>query len=143
MKDNAPFNILLADDNTDDWHLFEKALKKIPIATRLRTVRNGEELMDCLLKNSMDLPDVLFLDLSMPRKTGYECLIEIKQNKKLEAIPVFVFTTSIPSDFGAEMQLSSTLIKFGALDYVRKPADFELFKHAIHQALIRVIEKAA
>ncbi len=47
MKDNAPFNILLADDNTDDWHLFEKALKKIPIATRLRTVRNGEEL--CLV----------------------------------------------------------------------------------------------
>ncbi|MBA2611170.1 MAG: response regulator, partial [Bacteroidetes bacterium] len=100
MKDNAPFNILLADDDTDDCFLFEKALKEIPIATHLTTVSNGEVLMDYLLKNPMNLPDVLFLDLSMPRKTGYECLIEIKENKKLEAIPIIVFTTSIPSNIG-------------------------------------------
>ncbi len=138
-----PFNILLADDDTDDRHLFEKALKKIPIATRLTTVNNGEELMDYLFKNSTNLPEVLFLDLSMPRKTGYECLIEIKENKKLEAIPVIVFTTSIPSDYGAEMQLSNTMMKFGAQDYVRKPIDFDQLKHVIHQALIRVIDKVA
>jgi len=145
MKDNAPFNILLADDDADDRLLFEKALKEIPIATpsRLITVSNGEELMDYLLKNTMDVPDVIFLDLSMPRKTGYECLIEIKENKKLEAIPIVVFTTSIPSNPGAEMKLSNTLVKFGAQDYVRKPVDFDQLKHAIHQALIRVIEKVA
>ena len=141
MKDKAPFNILLADYDTDDCHLFEKALKEIPIATHLTTVSNGEVLMDYLLKNSTDLPDVLFLDLSMPRKTGYECLIEIKENKKLEAIPLFVFTTSIPSNILAEVKLSNTLVKFGALDYVRKPADFAQLKHVIHQAIIRVIEK--
>jgi len=143
MKNNAPFNILLADDDADDRFLFEKALKEIPIATHLTTVSNGEELMDYLFKDSTDLPDVLFLDLSMPRKTGYECLIEIKANKKLEAIPIIVFTTSIPSNIGAEMKLSNTMVKFGAQDYVRKPIDFDQLKHAIHQALIRVIEKAA
>ncbi len=141
MKDNAPFNILLADDDTDDCFLFEKALKEIPIATHLTTVSNGEVLMDYLLKNPMNLPDVLFLDLSMPRKTGYECLIEIKENKKLEAIPIIVFTTSIPSNIGAEGGLSNTLVKLGAQDYVRKPIDFDQLKHAIHQAIIRVIEK--
>jgi len=134
---------LLADDDADDRFLFEKALKEIPIATHLTTVSNGEELMDYLFKDSTDLPDVLFLDLSMPRKTGYECLIEIKANKKLEAIPIIVFTTSIPSNIGAEMKLSNTMVKFGAQDYVRKPIDFDQLKHAIHQALIRVIEKAA
>ena len=139
MKDKPPFNILLADDDTDDCYLFEKALKEIPIATHLTSVSNGEELMDYLFKKSMNPPDVLFLDLSMPRKTGYECLIEIKENKKLEVIPIIVFTTSIPSNIGAEGKLSNTLIKFGALDYVRKPIDFDQFKHVIHQALIRVL----
>jgi len=143
MKDNAPFNIMLADDDADDRFLFKKALKEIPIATHLTTVSNGEELMDYFFKNSMDLPDVLFLDLSMPRKTGYECLIEIKEDKKLEAIPIIVFTTSISSIIGAEVKLSNSLVKFGALDYVRKPIDFDQLKHAIHQALILVIEKVA
>jgi len=143
MKDNAPFNILLADDDADDRFIFEKALKEIPIATHLTTFSNGEELMDYLFKNSTDLPDVLFLDLSMPRKTGYECLIEIKENKKLEVIPIIVFTTSIPSNIGAEVDLSNTMVKLGALDYVRKPIDFDQLKHVIHQAIIRVIEKAA
>lgn len=133
---------MLADDDADERFLFEKALKEIPIATRVAPVSNGQELMDYFFKNSMNPPDVLFLDLSMPRKTGYECLIEIKENKKLEAIPIIGFTTSIPSNIGAEMKLSNTLIKFGGLDYIRKPADFGQFTHVIHQALIRVIEKA-
>jgi len=143
MKNSVPFKILLADDDTDDCQLFEKALKEIPIATRLKTVSNGEYLMDYLLNNLTDLPDILFLDLSMPQKTGYECLIEIKENKNLEAIPIFIFTTSIPRDIVAEVKLSNTLMKFGALDYVRKPVDFEELKYAIHQALIKVIEKVA
>ena len=143
MKDNVPINILLTDDDADDRFLFEKAIKEIPIATHLITVNNGEELMGYLSKNSMNLPDVLFLDLSMPRKTGYECLIEIKEDKKLEAIPIIVFTTSISSIIGAEVKLSNSLVKFGALDYVRKPIDFDQLKHAIHQALILVIEKVA
>jgi len=134
---------MLADDDADDRFLFKKALKEIPITTHLTTVSNGEELMDYFFKNSMNLPDVLFLDLSMPRKTGFECLVEIKENKKLEAIPIIVFTTSISSIIGAEVKLSNSLVKFGALDYVRKPIDFDQLKHAIHQALILVIEKVA
>jgi len=141
MKETPPLKILLADDDTDDCFLFEKALREIPIATHLTTVSNGEELMDYLFKNPTNLPEVLFLDLSMPRKTGHECLNEIKENKKLEAIPIVVFTTSIPSSMGAEVKLSNTMVKLGAQDYVRKPIDFDQLKHLIHQALIRVIEK--
>ncbi len=143
MREGNPFNILLADDDVEDCQLFEQALKGIPIPNRLKIFSNGKELMNYLLKNSTDLPDVLFLDLSMPQKTGYECLIEIKENKKLENIPVFVFTTSIPSYIAGELELSNMLIKFGALDYIRKPADFEKLELSIHQAIIKVIEKIA
>lgn len=139
---NAPLNILLADDDRDDRDLFEKALKEIPIATHLRTVTNGEELMDYLTANSNHLPDVLFLDLSMPRKTGFECLVEIKEDEKLKDLPVVMFTTSFMRGNEFEPKLTNALSNMGAQDYVRKPSGFTELKHVLHQALIRVIEKA-
>src|SRR5471030_460081 len=104
MKSEPPFllNVLLADDDTDDCIFFEKALKEILIETHLSIVHDGEELMKYLLKNSEKLPDVLFLDISMPRKNGFECLTEIKENKKLKDIPVLMFTTSYPRDLNYE-----------------------------------------
>jgi CheY-like chemotaxis protein len=140
MKENTAFNILLAEDDTNDRELFTEALKQIPIATNLITVNNGVELMDVLLKNSMNLPDVLFLDISMPRKTGIECLIEIKNDKKLDALPVVMFTISFTS-LEVEMKMANTFLNLGAQDYIRKPINFEQFKEVIHQALIKVIEK--
>jgi CheY-like chemotaxis protein len=142
MKDNTPINIMLADDDKDDCHLFERALKEIPIKTHLKTVSNGEDLMDYLLKNSTNLPDVLFLDLSMPQKTGYECLIEIREDKKLEALHVAIFTTSYTQNIDLEQNLKRTLSNMGSQNYVRKPAGFNELIHVIHQALNRVIKKA-
>jgi CheY-like chemotaxis protein len=133
-----PFNILLAEDDVDDRFFFDKALKEIPIATELITVNNGEQLMEYLLANSDKLPDVLFLDLSMPRKTGFECLAEIKENEKLKALSVIMFTTSFTRGFDLEDNLKTTLLKMGAQDYIRKPPGFEELKTVIHQALIGV-----
>jgi CheY-like chemotaxis protein len=141
MKDNTPINIMLADDDKEDCYLFEKALKEIPIATHLRTVSNGEDLMDYLYKNSTNLPDVLFLDLSMPQKTGYECLIEIKEDKKLEALHVAIFTTSFTQIIDLEHNLKNTLSNMGSQNYIRKPSDFKELIHLIHQAINKVIEK--
>jgi CheY-like chemotaxis protein len=89
-----PLKILLADDDTDDRFFFEKALNELSLNTHLTTVHGGEQLMEYLLENTKNLPDVLFLDLSMPRKNGIECLSEIKENKQLEAVPVIMFSTS-------------------------------------------------
>jgi CheY-like chemotaxis protein len=138
MEGNAPLKILLADDDKYDRDLFEKALKEIHIDTHLRTVCNGEELMDYLFENSMNLPDVLFLDLSMPRKTGFECLIEIKEDKKLEDLPVVIFTTSFTQSIELELNLSNTLSKMGAHVYIRKPPGFRELKQTIHEALISI-----
>ena len=136
-----PLRILLADDDTDDCFFFEKALKEIPIKTDLTILRDGEQLMEYLNRNSEQLPNILFLDLSMPRKTGFECLSEIKENNRLKDIPVIVFTTSFASGIEFEQTLINTLSNIGSEEYIRKPSDFEQLKKIIHDALIRVIEK--
>jgi len=144
MKDNqqyAPLHILLADDDIDDRLFFDKALKEIPIATELVTVYNGEQLMVYLGENSENLPDLLFLDLSMPRKTGFECLSEIKENNRFKDIPVVMFTTSFTRGIDLEDNLKNTLSRMGAMDYIRKPGDFEELKQVIQQTLINVSEK--
>lgn len=138
---HRPFNILLAEDDSDDRSFFEKALKELPLNTRLTMVNNGEELMKYLFENSDKLPDCLFLDLSMPRKTGFECLSEIKGNKKLEKLLTVMFTTSFSQGADLEQNLIKTLTKMGAEDYIRKPSDFVLFKYAIHQTLIKIMGK--
>ena len=141
MKFKQPLNILLADDDKDDRIFFEKALKEIPIATHLTTVHDGEKLMDYLEKNiEHHLPDVLFLDLAMPRKSGYECLVEIKENEKLKGLHVIVFSTSITIDRNYEQNMINTLCKFGAYDYIRKHSDFEKIKQVLHDALIKMLE---
>ena len=136
-----PLNILLADDDMDDRFFFSKALDEIPINTKLNTVNNGDLLMEYLTSHQNDLPDVLFLDLSMPRKTGFECLAEIKENKKLAHIAVIMFTTSFTRSMDLEDNLKTTLIRMGAADYIRKPGDFETYKLIIHETLSRLLEK--
>lgn len=138
---NKQLNILLADDDADDCFFFEKALREIPMATQLTIVDNGERLMDHLSKNSTLLPDVLFLDLNMPRKSGFECLTEIVENSKLKDLPVVMFSTSYTQDPHYEQNMIEVLYKLGAQDYIRKPGDFAKLKELILQSLTKLIEK--
>ena len=87
-------NILLADDDADDCTFFKAAIEELLPSTNLKIVNDGEQLMDCLSEKEVQIPDVLFLDINMPRKNGLECLSEIKQNKNLKDIPVVMFSTS-------------------------------------------------
>ena len=133
-------NILLADDDTDDCLFFKKALEELQLSTHLITVHDGEQLMNFLSENSEHLPDVLFLDLSMPRKNGFECLSEIKENKKLKDLPVVMFSTSFPQDRNYEENMINTLSNMGAYQYIRKSGDFVQLKQIIHNTLIMVAE---
>jgi CheY-like chemotaxis protein len=135
--------ILIADDDNDDRFFFAKALQEIPLNTRLTVVSNGEELMDYFSKNMDNLPDILFLDLSMPRKTGFECLIEIRANTQLDHIPVVMLSTSFMRGVDYEQNLVDTLIRMGAQDYVRKPNDFEGLKTVIYETLTKLVIKPA
>jgi CheY-like chemotaxis protein len=134
-------NVLLADDDKEDRSLFEQALKEIPLESNLKTVNDGEQLMDYLSADKSDAIDIIFLDLSMPRKTGFECLSEIKENEKLKDISIVVFSTSFTKDIYFEQGIKSMLTKEGADHFIRKPGDFEQLKSVIHNALNDVIEK--
>lgn len=128
-----PINILLADDDTDDRFFFDKALKELPVQTHLATVEDGEQLMTYLLKKTATLPDVVFLDLNMPRKNGMECLIEIKSNARLKHIPVVIYSTSLNED------VADLLYNKGAHNYVRK-TDFTELKKILLQLLNCMVE---
>jgi len=121
--------ILLCDDDSDDCYFFSEALDRLPNSTQLTTVHNGEQLMQLLTKETNELPDVLFLDLNMPRKNGFECLLELKLNETLKQLPVIIFSTSF------EQEVVNQLHKNGAQYYIRKPTEFSQLQKLIQLAL--------
>ncbi|HMK27451.1 MAG TPA: response regulator [Chitinophagaceae bacterium] len=141
-EQQLPLNILLADDDADDRSFFENALKEIPVDTRLTMVNDGEQLMDHLSKNQVQLPDVLFLDLSMPRKGGFECLTEMKDDIKLKDIPIVMFSTSYTQDFNYELGMIAVLYKLGVQDYIRKPGTVAELKELILHSFRKVIKES-
>lgn len=136
MKPKAHFphlTILLADDDRDDRYFFLKALKELSIPVTHHTVENGEQLIAHLLKNLNNLPDILFLDLNMPRKSGAECLEEIKQHPTLKTLPVVIYSTSLYDD------VADHLYKSGAHYYVRK-TEFGDLKPVLKKVMTQLVE---
>ncbi len=128
-KPNATLNILLADDDIDDCGFFRDALGELEEPIQFSAVHDGEQLMQLLSNELNELPNVLFLDLNMPRKNGFECLAEIKFSKKLKQLPVIIFSTSF------EQEVVNELYENGAQYFIRKPSEFSQFKKIIQQTL--------
>ncbi len=127
-------HVLLADDDIEDRLLFKEALKDLPISTSFETVYDGVFLMDYLRENQDHLPDVLFLDLNMPRKSGFECLAEIQQDATLSQIPTIIYTSNRPPD-GCEHDEINMMFKLDGHYYIQKPADFNELQQVILGAL--------
>jgi len=134
-----PIILLLADDDKDDCLFFKDALSELPVTADLTTVHDGEQLMDLLGDETIipPLPHVLFLDINMPRKNGFECLAEIKSDEKLKLLPIIIFSTSFEQD------VVNLLYKNGAQHYIRKPAEFSQLKKVIYQALLLATQENA
>jgi len=126
-------NILLADDDHADCLLFQEALEELPLTTTLTIVHNGEELMKLLKKRGNKLPDVLFLDINMPRKNGFASLAEIKNHTRLQKLPVIILSTSSAHDMES-LKVNQTF-KDAAHYYIRKPNKFSELKSLIHSVL--------
>lgn len=111
--------ILIADDDEDDILLVKSALEDCEYNGRVDFVENGIALLDFLIKNTDNLPDLVLLDLNMPKKDGREVLIEVRANEALKRLPVLVFTTSkSPEDI-------KTCYANGANCYLSKPSSFD------------------
>lgn len=122
----ANVRILLADDDDDDCMLAQEALAESDGAFDLRVVRDGEELMDYLhhrgnyaIANLAPRPNLILLDLNMPKKDGREALKEIKGNERLRQIPVVILTTS-----NAEEDVHRCY-ELGANSFIIKPFSFQ------------------
>jgi CheY-like chemotaxis protein len=133
---NLPqLSVMLADDDLDDCVFFKTALGDLPLSTHLRVVSDGQQLMELINIETYPLPHVLFLDINMPRKNGFECLSEIKLNERLKDLPVVMFSTS------NSLEAMAALFKSGAHVYIRKPGNFEQLKELIYHALPLATDK--
>lgn len=129
MKPPFQLHLLLTDDDEDDCLFFQEVLETLNIAFRLTTIKGGPQLMNWLAEKTNSLPDLLFLDLNMPRKNGYECLAEIKQDPRLMHIPVIIYSTAL------NLVDVDSLYKTGAHYYIQKPGDFGDLSKAIGHVL--------
>lgn len=120
--------VFLVDDDNDDQLFFTDALKEIDESIQCLIANNGKEALD-QLKMLTALPDILFLDLNMPFMNGYECLTQLKNNVRLNEIPVVIFTTSNdPKDVELTHQL-------GADVFLSKPNEFNLLREKLARIL--------
>ena len=116
--------ILIADDDADDRMFLEQAMRQNGYKQGIQFVHDGEELMDYLNRegqyNSQNAPwpSMLILDLNMPRKNGFQALLEIKEDPKLRRLPVIVMTTS-----SADEDVLKTY-NLGVNSFVTKPFNY-------------------
>ncbi len=140
-KLGRPIEILLVEDNPADVRLTEEALSEGNIPYHLKVAGDGEEALAVLRKigdyQDAARPDLILLDLNLPRKDGRECLAEIKADPELKRIPVVVLTTS-----QAEADIQQCY-ELHANCYITKPVDFDRFTNvvsAVEEFWLKVVE---
>lgn len=96
--DNQPVKILLVEDNEGDILLTTEALEECKVKNELRVLRNGSDalnfLLTCSQSNKNDMPDLILLDINLPKKNGHEVLQSAKNHPELKHIPIIILTTS-------------------------------------------------
>ena len=118
---STPIEILLVEDNAADVRLTREALREGKVRNNLSVARDGEEALAFLRRDGEVRPDLILLDLNLPRRDGREVLKEIKNDPLLKTIPVVVLTTSAAE---ADIVKSYSL---HANCYITKPVDLEQF----------------
>ncbi len=126
---NQPIlNIILTDDD-DDRLFFSEVLDEIELQTSLSLFKNGEELMEYLLKPTNVFPNIIFLDLNMPKKNGMQCLCEIRSNPLLQNLFIAIYSTS-----SSEKDIEDTFAN-GANIYLNKPSSFDKLREMVEKVL--------
>lgn len=126
-------NILIAEDDKDDFLLLQEALEKVLPEFHITHSQNGKEFLKQI--NDALSPDLIFLDLNMPKMNGIDCLTEIRQRKNLQATPVIIYSTS--SDF----QDIDICYKKGCTLYLVKPASFKDLVEKLKRILFKRAEE--
>lgn len=123
--------IVLADDDADDRQIFEEILREIDPEAEVVNAENGLEMVALLDKMPDDqLPDIIILDQNMPKMTGKESLIFLKENPRYCNISTIVYSTYQVQDFYQEC------LELGAQDVVAKPDTMQAYREMIEQFLV-------
>ena len=118
---SRPVEILLVEDNPGDVRLTQEVFREGKLSNRLHVVRDGVEALTRLRDTTVPRPDIILLDLNLPRKDGREVLAEIKVDVELRRIPVWILTTS-----NAERDILKAY-DLHANCYITKPVELEEF----------------
>ncbi|MBS1564501.1 MAG: response regulator [Bacteroidetes bacterium] len=122
--DHTIRHICMADDDPDDYYLFETALKEVEPDVKLSWFDSCDKLLACL-HTGEDLPDIIVLDMNMPGNTGHQCLLTIKREARLLHIPVFIYSTC-----GTQSTIKKAK-ECGASNYYVKPPSIQQIKEII------------
>jgi CheY-like chemotaxis protein len=126
---NEPFHILLAEDDEGDRLIFKEALEELEIRPIVSTVNSGVELMEYLTTKNLPLPHLIFLDLNMPRKSGLECLKEIRSHETLKDISIAIYSTS-----DREKDIEEAFLNRANV-YIKKPNNYNVLKQLLFKAV--------
>lgn len=125
---NSDYNIFYADDDIDDRELFREIINEISGEWDVYLQDSGDALLK-LLQNPPPKPSVIFLDLNMPRKSGFDVLEEIRSSAQMHNIPVVIISTS------NDEQAITRSKMLGANLYVPKPSSYSDYKKILRQVL--------
>lgn len=121
-------NIYYTDDDLDDQELFKDAVGEVSKYSRVCVQDSGDQLLE-LLKTTLPFPCLIFLDLNLPVKNGYQVLTELKREQHFKDLPVIIFTTS------SDAHSIATTRELGANLYISKPTSYTLLKNIIRNIL--------
>lgn len=129
MNTKPIIEILLVDDDADDRSTFTDAISELKIGTRLTCLEDGRGLIDYLNSTDNKTPDILFLDLNMPYKSGVECLMDIRKDPKYNNLSIAIYSTS-----STDRDIENTFVN-GANIYIRKPNNFANLKKVLNDVV--------
>lgn len=118
-RNDGSYHVVLIDDDEDEHVLFQEAIEEIGYVSNMTALNTCEKLIDYLIVKAEKPPDLIFLDVNMPRMNGIECLEQIRKEKRLNELPVVMYTNSLrKEDIIACYNL-------GANIFVTKPFSFQ------------------
>lgn len=139
-SERNPKSVLIIEDNQDHIELIKRAIKLHPLDVKIYHATDGEDALDFLFKKgkylskrNIPVPDLILLDIKLPKIDGYNVLKKIKSHQEFKAIPVIVLTTS------AREEDINRMYKHGACSYLVKPSQYLEFV-AIHEKIKDVLK---
>jgi CheY-like chemotaxis protein len=121
--------ILLIDDDEDDSDLFREAIGEVAPAINFLHFDDGKKAIRELVEQRTLTPDIIFLDINLPRISGWECLKQFKVENHLKAVPVIIYSTS------SQPKEKETANQMGAAGFITKPDDYQELKSVLQKVL--------